>query len=293
MTLSFAHHKEATFKDGCLSLRKSVLDKMLSQSAPGAIYNPKPRVSSTEKCLRNITFGTAPARYNDEPEQTKSRRKRPSHHVGPMSYDPAAIRKAIYMLSTQKSAGGVKFGSSKREGNNKSESPSPAAYDPEMIRRGIMFSKSTSSYGCKFGTSSFAQNNDSKHSSKPGPATYNPEAIRRGIMRTKSSMPSVKFGNPPVKNDPKSRREKNRRKNDVPGPQAYDTESIRRGVYCLSTKRRPRGVKFSTGPRTYNDVEERERASKPAPSDYNIPSGLGQQVNSRYRSQHGISFGAR
>ena len=62
MVLVFAQQKEATFKDGCLSLRKSVLDKMRARNAPGPIYNPKPRVSSTEKCLRDITFGTGPAR---------------------------------------------------------------------------------------------------------------------------------------------------------------------------------------------------------------------------------------
>lgn len=286
MVLSFAHHKEATFKDGCLSLRKSVLDKMLSTSAPGAIYNPKPRVSSTEKCLRNITFGTAPARYNDVPTKGKRRTKQASRHLGPMSYDPGAIRKAIYMLSTQKSAGGVKFGCSKRDNTPKNQNPSPAEYDPELIRRGIMFSKNTSaSHGCSFGT---ATNNDLKKNGKPGPATYDPEAIRTGIMRTKSSMPSVKFGSPPKKSSRKS--EASMR---CPGPQEYDTENIRRGVYCLSTKRRPRGVKFSTGPRTSNDLEEKERASKPGPSTYEIPSGLGHQVNSRYKSQPSISFGSR
>ncbi len=106
-------------------------------------------------------------------------------------------------------------------------------------------------------------------------------------MFTKSQMPSVKFGDPPKKQERKSS------KSNQPGPQEYDTESIRRAVYSLSTKKRPTGVKFSTGPRTYNDVEERERMSKPGPSAYDIPSALGRQSNSRYRSQPCISFGAR
>ena len=120
--------------------------------------------------------------------------------------------------------------------------------------------------------------------------TYNPEAIRRGIMYTKSKMPSVKFGDPPKKED---NREKKNATSNQPGPQEYDTERIRRAIYSLSTKKRPTGVKFSTGPRTYNDVEERERMSKPGPSAYDIPSALGRQSNSRYRSQPCISFGAR
>jgi hypothetical protein len=109
-------------------------------------------------------------------------------------------------------------------------------------------------------------------------------------MFTKSQMPSVKFGDPPNKFN---LNEKRKSKANQPGPQEYDTERIRRAVYSLSTKKRPTGVKFSTGPRTYNDVEERERMSKPGPSAYDIPSALGRQSNSRYRSQPSISFGSR
>jgi hypothetical protein len=63
MVFTFAQQKEATFKEGCLSLRKSVLDKMREKNAPGPIYNPKPHVSSTEKVMfRKFTFGKGPAR---------------------------------------------------------------------------------------------------------------------------------------------------------------------------------------------------------------------------------------
>lgn len=106
-------------------------------------------------------------------------------------------------------------------------------------------------------------------------------------MFTKSKMPSVKFGNPPRKELSKNK------PCCIPGPQEYDTESIRRGVYSMSSHKKPAGVKFTTGPRTYNDVEERERASKPGPNSYNIPSALGKQYNSKYKSQPCISFGCR
>ena len=116
-------------------------------------------------------------------------------------------------------------------------------------------------------------------------------------MCTKKGMPSIKFGSPPAKDDDddgKNKRKKKRRPaTQMPGPQQYETESIRKGVYSLSTKKRPAGVKFTTGPRTYNDAEERERASKPGPNSYEIPSALGRQVNSRYKSQPSVSFGAR
>lgn len=328
MALSFAHHKEATFKDGCLSLRKNVLDKMREQNGPGPIYSPAPRVSSKEKSLRNIIFGTGPARYNDEPKHTKRRIPQSCHHPGPQTYDPDAIRNAICNQSKQRSAAGVKFGSSKRYDDKNNNYPSPAEYDPDMIRRGIMFSKSRST-SVKFGT---ARNSDNKRSALPGPASYDPDNIRKGIMFTKSTMPSVKFGNPPKKMSTTDHQKKYEVRNHTPGPQGtffiylycgghqfdatdltflicdciyllrfisymlvkeYDTERIRRGICQLSTKRQPVGVKFSTGPRTYNDAEERERSSKPGPSTYNVRSALGQQVNSRYRSQPALSFGAR
>ena len=120
--------------------------------------------------------------------------------------------------------------------------------------------------------------------------SYDPSAIKRGIMFTKSGMPSVKFGCPPQKES----NVKGRLKSHLPpGPQDYDTEQIRKGIYSLSTKKRPAGVKFTTGPRTYNDMEEKERASKPGPNAYEIPSTFGMQVNSRYKSQPSISFGTR
>ena len=230
MALHFAHQKEATFKDGCMSLRKSVMEKMRDPQTPGPIYNPTPRVSSVEKSLRNITFGTGPARYNDNENDnlsnnpkntctTKRRIPKVCHHPGPQTYDPAAIRKAIYM-SKQRNVAGIKFGSSKRDNTVNQNHPSPAEYDPEMIRRGIMFSKPHISTYVKFGT---ARNNVSKPCPKPGPATYNPEAIRRGIMFTKSHMPSVKFGDPPSKDSASQRKRSKGRSNTVPGPQGTCT----------------------------------------------------------------------
>ena len=119
--------------------------------------------------------------------------------------------------------------------------------------------------------------------------TYDPEGIRRGIKLTKKTAPSVKFGAPPRN----STRKGVKFQNEQPGPQDYDTDKLRNGVYCLSNKRRPASVKFTTGPRTYNDLEEKERASKPGPSAYPIPSTIGPQVDSRYKSQPTISFGVR
>ena len=69
MAFPFGTQREATFKDGCLSVRKNVLDNMRSRSAPGPIYSPKPRVSSRERSLRDITFGTSPARYDSSKQE--------------------------------------------------------------------------------------------------------------------------------------------------------------------------------------------------------------------------------
>lgn len=322
MVLTWTTQREASFQDGCLSVRKAVLDKIRESSAPGPIYNPKPRVLSTEKSLRDIKFGTGPARQNDPPEKTKRRVPQNSHQPGPNTYDPEKI------LANLKSIPGIKFGTGSRFGSasssgNESKSklpqssqsaPSPAEYDPEMIRRGIMFSKSGTSF-FKFGTAKKdKQLNQMEIAHTPGPQTYDPEAIKRGVMFTKSTMTSVKFGDPPRKKKKSSSNLKNKRPSTAssqkssgsmfddghpsslssPGPQDYDTDKIRNAVSsCLSTKKRPPGVIFTTGPRTYNDAEERERASKPGPASYPIPSTMGPQFNSKYKSQPTISFGAR
>jgi hypothetical protein len=60
----------------------------------------------------------------------------------------------------------MKFGTGKRDATSPTDSPSPAEYDPEMIRRGIMFSKS-GNINIKFGT---ARNDEFKPCTKPGPA---------------------------------------------------------------------------------------------------------------------------
>ena len=283
-----ARHKDATFRGGCLSVRLSVLDRTRARTAPGPIYNPKPRVSSQERSLRDISFGTARARYNDEPQNSKGRiltNKNPP--PGPQTYDPNAIREAVYKMSRHRNVAGVKFGTGKRACNAelKCTSPSPAEYDPDAIRRGVMQTKSGTTH-IKFGT---ALGNICQPCEKPGPQTYDPEAIRRGIMFTKGKQSTIIFGTP-TGGKTKSRKQ---RKKEIPGPQQYETESIRRGINSLSTKKRPASVKFTTGPRTYNDAEEKERSSKPGPSVYEIPSALGRQVNSKYKSQPSISFGSR
>ena len=70
------------------------------------------------------------------------------------------------MQSKQRNVAGFIFGTGKRDAESSRPTPSPAEYDPEMIRRGIHFTKSGSTY-VKFGT---ARNNDSKPCEKPGPS---------------------------------------------------------------------------------------------------------------------------
>ena len=65
----------------------------------------------------------------------------------------------------QRNVAGMKFGTGKRDATSPTDFPSPAEYDPEMIRRGIMFSKSGSTH-VKFGT---AQINGRKVSASPCP----------------------------------------------------------------------------------------------------------------------------
>ena len=293
MDLGLATQREATFKDGCLSVRQSVIEKQKSGISPGPIYNPNLSASSSCKVkCRDITFGSGPSRFGDVPDIHRRTSGSPLQvkHPGPQTYDPGAIRRAIFLQSNHRNPSSIKFGTGQRDCNKDTStskmSPSPAEYDPESIRKGIGFTKKGSP-NIKFGT---ARPIDNRPCTKPGPQTYCPDAIRRGIMSTKSGISSVKFGSPPPK--PPSRKGK-RISDDQPGPQDYETDSLRRAINSLSTKKRPAGLKFTTGPRTYNDAEERERASKPGPCTYNVRSSLGSQVNSKYKSQPSISFGAR
>ena len=111
-------------------------------------------------------------RHNDPPEYTKRRAPKKTHSPGPHTYDPSKIRNAIHMQSEQRNYG-IKFGTGKRACNagfsSKRKTPSPAEYDPEMIRRGILFSKSGTTH-VKFGT---AKINQKKISASPCPQVRN------------------------------------------------------------------------------------------------------------------------
>lgn len=81
--MNVAFKEEATFKDGCLNLRKSVLDKILQVQSPGPIYNASSQgVASNEKSLRNITFGSG-SRFNDGNGNSKRRIPQSSQCPGP------------------------------------------------------------------------------------------------------------------------------------------------------------------------------------------------------------------
>ena len=69
-----------------------------------------------------------------------------------------------------------------------------------------------------------------------------------------------------------------------PSPQTYDAAAIEKGQRMLSTGRNIPGVKFMTGPRTYNNAAERENKSRPAPGQYDSHGSCGRQIESKYRS---------
>jgi len=284
--------REATFKDGCLSLRKEVIDNMRARIAPGPIYNPLPHVLSKQANVRNVKFGTGPKRFEESNK---------INYPGPQSYDPEAIRKAIKTLKGA-CRGGIKFGKDERDCNrvkkNKQNQPSPAEYDPEMIRRGIAFSKLGTPAHVKFQKA--ACHNESKLEMGPGPQTYDPEAIRRGIILTKSkrsinltatmkgkfTTSTSSLTKPLVATGTKLLS-----KETSPGPQHYDTEKIRRGILMLSNINRcPAGVKFGTVPRIADTtpVSKTISASKQV-----VTSVFGPQSNSRFKTQPRYSFGAR
>ncbi|KAJ1453532.1 hypothetical protein M885DRAFT_523985 [Pelagophyceae sp. CCMP2097] len=75
-----------------------------------------------------------------------------------------------------------------------------------------------------------------------------------------------------------------------PSPQHYDTQLLSTGIIRLSTQRGVTGTKFMTGPRTYNDSNARASSASPAPGQYRPQSGIGNQVESKYRGGHSFSI---
>lgn len=75
-----------------------------------------------------------------------------------------------------------------------------------------------------------------------------------------------------------------------PSPQQYDTEIVRNAIFKLSTKRTITGVKFSTGPRTYNDANAKAAAASPAPGQYKSQSAIGGQVESKFKAETGFTL---
>jgi hypothetical protein len=301
MSLPLRTHKEVyLFKDASHNLAPSIYSKIQARNAtPGPIYNiGDKRVKSNDRCAPSVKFGTAPARSNECPRpqdhgrpNNNNRRLNPPC-PGPQTYDPEAIRKAVAYTSKQCNPPGGKFGRCPRDCNKesfiKTNGPSPASYDPEKIRIGIKVTKKSTTSVFSFGKAVLKK---PKPPNTPGPQSYDPESIKNGILKTKKAMPTITFGKAPSSSPKKTKHGRSNNCDSAPGPQQYDTENIRRGSFSLSTNHRPQAVKFSTGPRTYNDIEERERASKPGPNAYKHHDGLGKQVNSRYRSSNGISFG--
>ncbi|CAM9270846.1 unnamed protein product [Pylaiella littoralis] len=109
-----------------------------------------------------------------------------------------------------------------------------------------------------------------------------PESLRRAVESTRKGcrVPNVSFGvgpQRPVENPGK-----------CPGPQAYDPENLRRAVSAC--KPSPiRGVKFGTGAQRHNTAEV---GKSPGPNaGYVIPSTMGTQSNSVFKSVQTSSFG--
>lgn len=98
--MNVAFKEEATFKDGCLNLRKSVLDKFMSKSTPGPIYSPLARIKSNEKSLRNITFGSG-SRFNDGNGNSKRRIPQTSHCPGPQVINIESISSVITLFTNE------------------------------------------------------------------------------------------------------------------------------------------------------------------------------------------------
>ncbi|CAM9485339.1 unnamed protein product [Ascophyllum nodosum] len=108
-----------------------------------------------------------------------------------------------------------------------------------------------------------------------------PEKIKRAVKLTKKGcrVPDISFGCGPQRPVEKM--------GDYPGPQTYDPANLRRGM-SASRSSSLREFKFGTGPQRHNTFETDK---SPGPNaDYKIPSTMGPQMNSMFKSVNAPSF---
>ena len=151
-----SNQREASFKDGCLSLRQAALEKQISSRiTPGPIYNPKLSASSMSKGSRDITFGSGPLRFDSVPDRDRRLRT-----PGPHEYCPRKI-----LAASGSPCRSISFGSAIRacnaDNSPSAKSPGPSEYCPDSIRRGLSFTRRGSTSSITFGKAKTVSTNQS------------------------------------------------------------------------------------------------------------------------------------
>ena len=227
---------------------------------------------------RNIKFGGAPQRPPD---------RKPEDGPGPSQYQlTAALGRQV--SSRYKTQAIVGFGKPRPMTSGRlpdsATTPAPGQYKVDNDEAAFGFrinSKERSVPGVKFAQGP-ARHSDMLRSQGPGVQTYDPEKINRAVLlqSNKRSVPGVKFGTGPQRYDAATREAK-------PGPQAYDPASIRKGI-DFTKRKHTHAISFGTGPQR---VRERGHEG-PGPSQYGVPSAMGRQVSSLYKTASTPTFGS-
>lgn len=258
----------------CLAARKAVVDKQMGADptlpGPGQYVNPLTEgrnangevkaTLSSQKSVRSVCFGQEGVKGMGRPVERPVSAPGPKYNVVKPSIGPSAT-----------------FGAGQRSQVRGKDNPSPQHYDVKNL---------DTVPGTKFRTGPRTYN-DVKGDETPGPGQYHPRsAIGAQVESRYSSGRAFSIhGRQKHQGKPK----------DEPGPGHY-IDPVKEGrngrgeaKVVLSHQRSYPSAVFSKGTRSSTTRTARPQSA----SAYTLPSCLGRQANSRYKSAAAPSFGAR
>lgn len=295
----------------CLSARKAVVDKQMGADpnlpGPGQYINPLTEgrntngevkgVLSSQKNVPSVCFSMEGKGEHGRPIE---KQLNSSDTMGP-KYTLDNVTHGKQVQSHIRSAPSATFGSGPQRYHGGASfktrvtEPSPQHYETQNITTGVLrLSTQRNVPGTKFmtGPRTYNDANARESGSKPAPGQYRPQsAIGRQVeSKYKGGHQFTIHG---------GRRDFTKQNaGKEPGPGHY-VDPIREGrnangevkVVLSSQKSYPSATFGTAMQRPHSAPYGKQR--RPGPNQYKVPGAMGSQVNSRYKSQPSISFGAR
>ena len=296
----------------CLAARKSVVDRQMGADpglpGPGAYVNPMTEgrnsngevkaALSSQKSTPSVCIANEGKEDHGRPVE---KQLNSADRMGP-KYNLDNITYGKQVQSRIRSAPSATFGSGPQRYHGGSDfkartgEPSPQQYETRNLTHGLLkLSTQKSITGTKFmtGPRTYNDANAREARAKPAPGQYEPQSAIGHQVESRyrdNSAFSIHGG----------RRDfiKAHTKGE-PGPRAY-IDPIKEGrapsgecKAVLSSQKSSPSVKFTTAMQRPSSAPHSRLEKRPGPNSYPLPTALGHQPNSRYKTQPSFSFGAR